>query len=131
MSSITTKTYKDLDLNFIPHPITKDINKKVGVNAVLQSLKNLLFLNHYEKPFHPEIGSNIRKMLFEPIDPVIAGILAKEIQDTITNFEPRVDIRNVYVMENTDGNGFDVTLEFYMVNSPEPITVSFFLERLR
>lgn len=131
MSSITTRTYKDLDLDFSPHPITKDINKKVGVNAVLQSLKNLMYLNHYEKPFHPEIGSNVRKMLFEPIDPVTATILAREIKDTITNFEPRVNVRSVYVIENTDGNGFDVTLEFFLVNSAEPISISFFLERLR
>jgi len=107
------------------------VNKKVGVNAIMQSLTNLILLNHYEKPFHPEIGSNVRKMLFEPIDPVVAQILAKEITDVITNFEPRVDLQNVYVVENTDGNGFDVTIEFFMSNVAEPITVTFFLERLR
>jgi phage baseplate assembly protein W len=127
----SSRVYKDLDLNFIPHPVKKDVNKKVGVNAIMQSLTNLILLNHYEKPFHPEIGSNVRKMLFEPIDPVVAQILAKEITDVITNFEPRVDLQNVYVVENTDGNGFDVTIEFFMSNVAEPITVTFFLERLR
>lgn len=127
----TNRVYKDLDLNFIPHPVKKDVNKKVGVNAIMQSLTNLILLNHYEKPFHPEIGSNVRKMLFEPIDPVVAQILAKEITDVITNFEPRVDLQNVYVVENTDGNGFDVSIEFFMSNVSEPITVTFFLERLR
>ena len=76
----TNRVYKDLDLNFIPHPVKKDVNKKVGVNAIMQSLTNLILLNHYEKPFHPEIGSNVRKMLFEPIDPVVAQILAKEMK---------------------------------------------------
>lgn len=131
MSSITTRTYKDLDLDFTPHPIKKDVNKKIGVNAIVQSLKDLILLNHYEKPFHPEIGSNVRKMLFEPLDPITANILAQEIRLIINNFEPRVRLEQVYVNENYDGNGFDVTLEFFMVNVPNPISVSFFLERLR
>ena len=125
------RNYKDVDLDFIAHPITGDINKKTGINAIVQSLKTLLFLNHYEKPFHPEIGSNIRKMLFENIDPVTANILAKEIKITIDNFEPRVSTRNVFVTENYDENGFDVTLEFIIKSTAEPIAVSFFLERLR
>ena len=129
--SETTRNYKDIDLDFIAHPITGDINKKTGINAIVQSLKTLLFLNHYEKPFHPEIGSNIRKMLFENLDPVTANILAKEIKITVDNFEPRVSIRNVFVTENYDENGFDVTLEFIIKNTAEPIAVSFFLERLR
>jgi phage baseplate assembly protein W len=129
--SETTRNYKDIDLDFIAHPITGDINKKTGINAIVQSLKTLLFLNHYEKPFHPEIGSNIRKMLFENIDPVTANILAKEIKITVDNFEPRVSTQNVFVTENYDENGFDVTIEFIIKNTAEPIAVSFFLERLR
>lgn len=129
--AITSRTYKDLDLDFTPHPIKKDVNKKTGTNAIVQSLKNLILLNHYEKPFHPEIGSNVRKMLFEPLDPVTANILAQEIKNVVNNFEPRVKLEQVFVKENYDGNGFDVTLEFFMVNVPNPISVSFFLERLR
>lgn len=128
---MSTRTYKDLDLDFIPHPITGDINKKTGVNAIVQSVKNLILLNHYEKPFHPEIGSNVRKMLFENIDPVTANILAKEIKITIDNFEPRVSVQNVYVSENYDENGFNATIEFVIKNTSQPLTVSFFLERLR
>jgi phage baseplate assembly protein W len=129
--SETSRNYKDIDLDFIAHPITGDINKKTGINAIVQSLKTLFFLNHYEKPFHPEIGSNIRKMLFENIDPVTANILAKEIKINVDNFEPRVSTQNVFVTENYDENGFDVTIEFIIKNTAEPIAVSFFLERLR
>lgn len=128
---MTNRTYKDLDLDFLPHPIKKDIGKKVDANAIVQSLKNLILLNHYEKPFHPEIGSNVRKMLFEPVDSVTANLLSKEITDVINNFEPRVKLENVRVEENFDGNGFDVTMTFFIVNLPNPISVSFFLERLR
>ena len=126
-----TRIYKDLDLAFIPHPIRKDVNKKTGYNAVIQSVRNLVLLGHYEKPFHPEIGSNIRKMLFEPLDPISASIIAREVEDVITNFEPRVDLDDVIVQENIDGNGFNVTIKFFMLNSEEPITVDLFLERLR
>lgn len=129
--AITPRIYKDLDLDFTAHPIKKDVNKKTGTNAIVQSLKNLILLNHYEKPFHPEIGSNVRKMLFEPLDPVTANILAHEIKNVVNNFEPRVKLEQVYVKENYDENGFDVTLEFFMVNVPNPVSVSFFLERLR
>ena len=125
------RIYKDLDLAFIPHPIRKDVNKKTGYNAVIQSVKNLVLLSHYEKPFHPEIGSNIRKMLFEPLDPISAAIIAREIEDVIKNFEPRVELKNVIVDENIDGNGFNVSVEFFLLNLEEPITVDLFLERLQ
>lgn len=125
------RTYKDIDLDFGLHPVKKDINKKIGPNAVVQSLKNLILLNHYEKPFKPEIGSNVRKLLFEPLDSMTANLLAREISDVINNFEPRVKLENVYVFENFEGNGFDVTIEFFLQNVPEPINLLFFLERLR
>jgi phage baseplate assembly protein W len=125
------RIYKDLDLAFIPHPIRKDVNKKIGYNAVIQSVTNLVLLAHYEKPFHPEIGANVRKMLFEPLDPISANIIAKEIEDVILNFEPRVELSSVEVLENIDGNGYDVTVTFFLLNLEEPITTTIFLERLR
>lgn len=128
---MNTRDYKDFDLNFGIHPITKDISKKTGSNAIVQALRSIILLNHYEKPFHPEIGSNIRKLLFEPMDPVSANILASEIKIAIMNFEPRVTVNNVFVKENYTENGFDVTVEFFMKNTEKPLVLSFFLERLR
>jgi len=90
-----------------------------------------VLLSHYEKPFHPEIGGNIRKMLFEPLDPITANIIAKEIDDVITNFEPRVDLSSIDVIENYDGNGYDVIVTFFLLNTEEPIQTTIFLERLR
>jgi phage baseplate assembly protein W len=126
-----TRIYKDLDLAFTKHPIKNDVNRKTGYNAVIQSVKNLVLLSHYEKPFHPEIGGNVRKMLFEPLDPITANIIAKEIEDVITNFEPRVQLRSIDVVENFDNNGYDITIEFFLLNLPEPIQTTIFLERLR
>ena len=125
------RIYKDLDLTFKPHPIRKDVSKKTGYNAIIQSVKNLVLLSHYEKPFHPEIGSNIRKMLFEPLDPISATIIAREIEDVITNFEPRVELKDIIVEEDYTNNGFNVTVEFFLLNLEEPIIVDLFLERLR
>jgi phage baseplate assembly protein W len=125
------RIYKDLDLAFTKHPIRKDVNKKTGYNAVIQSVKNLVLLAHYEKPFHPEIGANIRKMLFEPLDPITANIIAKEVEDVITNFEPRVELSSVEVLEDETGNGYNVTVTFFLVNLEDPIQTTIFLERLR
>lgn len=125
------RIYKDLDLAFIPHPIKKDVNKKTGYNAITQSVQNLVLLNHYEKPFHPEIGSNIRRMLFEPLDPISASLIAREIEDVITNFEPRVRLQDVVVEEDVSGDGYNVSITFFLLNLEEPIEVSMFLERLR
>lgn len=125
------KEYSDLDLNFIVHPVKKDINKLTGVQAVINSVKNLLLTGHYEKPFHPEIGSNIRKMLFEPMDAIVASNLQKEIEQTLENYEPRVRVSQIVVFPDYDNNGFKVDLEFYVLNRTEPITISFFLSRIR
>lgn len=134
MATATTQTirkYSDLDLNFNIHPVRKDINKLVDEFAVINSVKNLVSLSHYEKPFHPEIGSNIRKMLFENMDIVTASNLQREIQETITNFEPRASVTGVNVLPDYDKNGFVVTIKFLVLTRTEPITVTFFLERLR
>jgi len=131
--AITTNTreYRDLDLNFKIHPIRKDINKHTAEMAVINSIKNLVMTQHYEVPFQPEIGSNIQKLLFEPLDSVTGSLVEMEIKQTIQNFEPRVSVSKVQVFPNYDKNGFSVGMEFYIINRTEPITIQFFLERVR
>ena len=126
-----TKVWKDLNLNFTKHPTTNDVIKLEGVNAVKRSVRNLINLNHYEKPFHPEIGSNIRDILFEPMTPLTEVFLAKKIEEVLINHEPRVRLVRVNVNSNPDQNRYRVWMEFYVVNHPEPVTVETFLERLR
>jgi phage baseplate assembly protein W len=99
--------------------------------AVINSVKNLILTNHYEKPFQPEIGSNIQKLLFENMDNITASAISREIEQTITNFEPRVKIIAINVSPNFDNNAFSVGMEFYIINRTEPITIQFFLERVR
>lgn len=134
MATVTTtivRDFKDLDLNFTIHPVKKDINKNIGTMAIVNSIKNLILTNHYEKPFHPEIGSNVRRLLFDNLDTVTASAIESEIRTTITNFEPRVSITNIQVLPDGDNNGFKVYLEFTVVNLTTPVTINFFLERIR
>jgi phage baseplate assembly protein W len=127
----SVRNYRDLDLNFAIHPITKDVNIYKAEYAVINSVKNLILTNHFEKPFQPEVGSNLRRLLFENIDSIIAAQIEREIEETITNFEPRVQISSVVAVHAPDDNGYKVRLEFFVINNPDPITINFFLERIR
>lgn len=130
-TNIAVREYKDLDLNFTIHPVKKDITKTTAEMAVINSIKNLILTNHYERPFQPDLGSNVRKLLFENIDTITASAVEREIRKTIENYEPRVQLSKVQAVADFDNNSFKVRMEFYVVNRTEPITISFLLERLR
>ena len=126
-----TRTFSDFNISFVPNPITGDLTKVTDINSVAQAIMDLVQLNHYEKPFHPEIGGNVRKLLFEPADAVTSGLIATEITNVINNFEPRATLLGVYVDATNNGNGFNVTIEFSVANVTNPVTITTFLERLR
>ena len=88
--------------------------------------------NHYEKPFHPEIGSGVRGMLFELMTPITAQILAKKVEDVIENFEPRARLISVRAIPDLDRNAYEISIQFYVVNMPTELAdLTVFLERLR
>ena len=127
-----TRQYTDLDLFFGRKSVSKDINKVTDIQAVKRSIRNLVLTNHYEKPFHPEIGSGVRGILFEPMTPLTAHILTRKIEDVIENFEPRARLISVRATPNLDRNEYECTIEFYVVNTPtELVDLTVFLERLR
>ena len=130
-SKKSTKIYKDLNLDFSQNIATKDIQKLLDVESVKRSVRNLINLNHYEKPFHPEIGSNLRGMLFENITPQMSHAITKEIDLLIRNYEPRAKLVQVATMPNFDRNAYAATISFFVQNAPDRITVESFLERLR
>ena len=131
-SDRNAQIYKDINLNFSKHPITGDISKLTNVEAVKRSVRNLVNTNFYERPFHPEIGSDVRSILFEPVSPLIADVLKRYVEDVINNFEPRSELISVIVSPDIDRNAYGVTIEFYLVNSPSGLqSVNLFLERLR
>ena len=130
-SKRSVKIYKDLNLDFQQNTATKDIQKITDVDAVKRSVRNLINTNHYEKPFRPEVGSNLRAMLFEMISPQMNHAISKEIDLMIANYEPRCRLVEVSSNPAIDKNAYEVTISFYVVNHPEPVIVESFLERLR
>ena len=128
----SSKKYKDLNLNFTRHPIKKDLIPLTDAAAVKRSIRNLVQIGHFEKPFHPEIGSGVRDMLFENMTPLVSAVIARKIQDVIENFEPRARLTGVNAIPNFDRNAYEVTVYFYVVNAPtELVQLDTLLERLR
>ena len=127
----SARIYKDLDLDFQINSATKDIQTLTDIESVKRSVRNLIKLNHYEKPFRPEIGSNLRAMLFENITPQINHAISKQIDLLIRNYEPRCRLVQVNTQPMFERNGYACQISFYVVNHPEPVTVETFLERLR
>ena len=126
------RQYTDLDLFFAKKATSKDISKVTDIQAVKRSIRNLVLTNHYEKPFHPEIGSGVRGILFELMTPITAYVLTQQIQTVIENFEPRAKLISVRAQPNLDRNEYECTIEFFVVNTPtELVDLTLFLERLR
>ena len=130
-STRSSKIYKDLNLSFQQNTATKDIQKITDVEAVKRSVRNLINTNHYEKPFHPEIGSNLRAMLFELMTPQMNHVITKQIENLINNYEPRCNLVQVHTQPRLDRNGYSVQISFRVQNHPDEVIVESFLERLR
>ncbi len=123
--------YSDLDLAFNIHPVKEDLVLSVNEKAVIRSVRNLVLTNHYERPFQSEIGSNVRKMLFENISPMTANYVEREIYDVITAYEPRAKNLFVRVDSYPDENALRANVMFYVDNSTQPTVVDMLLERTR
>ena len=131
-SDRNVKQYVDLDLFFGKKNSDRDINTVTDIQSVKRSIRNLVLLNHYEKPFHPEIASGIRDMLFENITPIVGNVLARKVEDVINNYEPRARLISVRSLPDIDRNGYEIVVTFYVVNAPtQLIELSLLLERLR
>ena len=116
-SKRANRIYKDLDLDFGRNPVTNDVNKLTDVEAVKRSVRNLINTNHYERPFHPEIGSDIRGLLFEPMTPLTALNLQRKVEEVLLNFEPRINLVQVLSNVNVDRNSYDLKIMFYVIGS--------------
>ena len=131
VSDRNAQQYKDLDL-FFGRKSNNDLNKVTDIEAVKRSVRNLVLHNTFEKPFHPEIGGNVRGLLFENMTPMTSSVIARKIQDTIENHEPRARLVGVQAIPDVDSNGYQVSVYFYVVNAPtELVQLDSFLERLR
>lgn len=133
MASINkqVRVFTDFDLSFTKHPVTGDIAVLKNENAIKRAVRNLILTNHYERPFHSEIGCNIRGMLFNPASPMLNNTIKRIITQTINEFEPRVRIVDIEITNEIDNNSLNISIHFVIVNTTKRLTVDIVLERTR
>ena len=131
-SSLNSRQYSDLDLFFTKKSSNKDVNILSNITAVKRSVRNLILTNFYEKPFHPEIGSGVRGLLFENMTPLTSIALSQAVRDVIENYEPRARVENVQALPRIDINAYHLNIIFTISNAPtELIELGIVLETLR
>ena len=128
----SSRVYKDLNLNFTANPVTGDVATVTDVIAVKRSVRNLLLTNHYDRPFHPEIGSNVTALLFENFGPITGNQLSRAIEEMIGNFEPRARVTHVECSPISESNSYNIVINFYVENLPAELqTFQTLLEAVR
>ena len=125
------QVYSDFLNDLNPHPVTGDIVRFVNENSVNRSIKNLINTNKGERLFQPDIGSDIYKMLFEPMSSAISELLSVSIQRTIADYEPRAKVLSVDVAPDYDGNSYSITITYMIINTSNPVTLNVSLARVR
>ena len=120
----TLKQYVDLDLSFKVNPFTRDLYLKTA-------LKHLLRTRNFERPFHPEIGTQIQSLMFENFTSAVKIAMERTIRESIEKFEPRVRLIELVVDEAEDSNELVVNIIFALKNTNNPITITTFISRVR
>ena len=133
-ANVDTYIYKDLSLFFTPNPVSGDVTMVTDVQDIKRSVRNLVLTNRFEKPFHPEIASHVRDLLFERFTPITFNLLRNRIETVLANYEPRVSVTDVEIDdtgEAIDGNELNVRIFFTLKNDPQIQSVDILLERVR
>ena len=125
------KKYRDLPLSFLKHPGTGDVRPINDIDAVKQSVKNLILTNLGDRPFQPKIGSDITRLLFEPAGPFTTEAIRRNIETTIREQEPRINGVIVNIFDESDRNAYIIKLNYNIVSLNVNVDTSFFLRRLR
>ncbi len=129
--NLTNNLFSDVDFNFTMLPGTQDIAKKNNVEAIKQSIKNILLSNNYCRPFQPDFGSQINQLLFSLWTPLSKASLQRVISDAITNYEPRVTLNSVEINDRSTSNAVDVSIFFTINNVNSQVTMTLTLNRIR
>ena len=133
-ANVDTYIYKDLSLFFTPNPVSGDVTMVTDVQDIKRSVRNLIMTNRFEKPFHPEVASHVRDLLFERFTPITFNLLRNRIETVLANYEPRVSVTDVEIDdtgESIDGNELNVRIYFTLKNDPQIQSVDILLERIR
>jgi phage baseplate assembly protein W len=110
-----SKGFKDISAIFEVNPLNDDLIVLKNANAIARSIRNLIFTNRGDKPFNPFLGSRVNQMLFDPMDQISSVSLKSEIERTINNFEPRVNLDKVTVTPNYDENQYDIVIKYQII----------------
>jgi phage baseplate assembly protein W len=149
--AVKRREFRDLDLNFKPHPVNGDIVILKGVDAIKRSVRNLILHAVYERPYKSNVGSKVKRALFENYGPIEIYQLRQSIVTAIKRHEKRVKLTNINIsedilryklgeqntafntniIENIDRNILNIEITFVIENSSEPVTVNLFLKRVR
>jgi len=130
-SERNSRTYSDIDL-FFNKKTDADVSSIKNIQAVKRSIRHLVLYNQFEKPFQPTFFSGVTGLLFENMTPVVANVLARKIDEIIKNYEPRAKVQQVQVIPDFDRNAYEVSLYFYVTNTPTELQeLSLLLERIR
>jgi phage baseplate assembly protein W len=127
----TPDLFSDFLVDLTPHPITKDVARVKNDIAIKRAVRNLVLTNVTERLFQPNIGGNVKRVLFEPNDIIAASELEYQITNVINNNEPRVNVLQVQSQSNPDGNDIAVNIVFAIINSQTIQTVDLILRRIR
>ena len=133
-ANVDTYIYKDLSLFFTPNPVSGDVTMVTDVQDIKRSVRNLVMTNRFEKPFHPEIASHVRDLLFERFTPITFNLLRNRIETVLANYEPRVSVTDVEIDDSgraMDNNELNVRIFFTLRNDPQIQSVDILLERVR
>ena len=130
-SKRNSRSFKDIDLDFGRNTVTNDVDVVTNIIAIKRAVKNLVQTNYYERPFHPELGCGVRGLLFENFTPLTAIYLKRKISEVLNNYEPRIELTDVAVDDDQDGNRLVVDIYFTIIGVQGPQQVSTILKRLR
>ena len=127
-----SRGFKDVSASFLVSTLNYDIISLKNENAIARSLRNLVLTLPGERFFNENLGSNVSKSLFDNIDSVSASIIQSEIENTIKNYEPRVNLLAVNVVPDFDNNNFDVTITYEIIGIDVlPQRLTFALQQTR
>ncbi len=124
-------TFSDFNTSLAAHPINKDVSLKSDVDAVKQSIKNIILTDKMERPFQPTIGCDVRKSLFENFTPQTVMMVKTQIAEAVEQYEPRCNLINIETSPDEDNNTLNVTVLFSIINSERVNQLNLVLERVR
>lgn len=126
-----TELYSDFLASFLPHPNSGSITRRVNVESVKMSIRNLLLTNKYERLRKPNFGTNIRRHLFDNFSPTIERRIEQDIRSAIDQHEPRVRILEIITTPNEERNQLTIRIDFAVAMVQQPQTIELTLYRVR